>query len=513
MKKLLLSVVALLGVASLANAQFRMDKDYPTAGIKVKTDTLAATRTFLSDFNTDKVVTLPGGAKSTAQNQRGIQMKVYNELGANVSGVDGKSENYGSNGNLLHIANVDSVIKFYTSTTSPAWSANHNFWKPAACFFDASTTDQVLSMYPGIYKKQDYRLQINFQGYKVVSDIEFDLATFSIGNTGKTAKYKLWVSFDSDKTSFPTGTTVSEYSIADFYTTGITAGNQTHVKLASVLGIDSALFSNRKVYISLTTEGSGDYIQPFKYDPVISIDNLKATFALTNWIQPATGIITNTGTTPYKNDTISNTKTDSLLYFPVILKTANRVGTFTITSDIADAIHSTKKFHFLSTAGVKANDGNGNYTVDVPYTYYKDSLNASFVWTKESILIPAPAAQTSVNDDILVWMTCPKGTLTEGQLLSEQLELNSGTRIFYQFNGKVVLNPLSAPALKSASMQVYSNSGKIFAVNATGNVSVINLSGVTLKTVSAEIANSGIAMEPGAYIVNANGESTKVFVD
>jgi len=514
MKKLLLSAIAFAGIVSMVNAQFRMDNNYPTAGIKVTTDTLAAKRTFLSDFNTDKVLTIPGGTSQKAQNQRGVQIKIYNELAANVSSADGaKSENYGANGNMLHITNADSIIKHYTSATSPAFSINHNYWRPECCYLDVTPTNQVLSMYPGIYKKQDYRFQLNFAGYQVVSDIEFDLATFAIGNTGKTASYKLWVSFDSDKTPYPTGTTTPEYSLNNFYTTGTAVGNAKHVKLAQALGIDSALFSNRKVYIALTTDGTGDFIKSCYYDPMISIDNLKATFALTNWIKPATGIITNTGTTPYKNDTITNTKVDSLLYFPVILKTANRVGTFTIVSDIADAVHGTKKFHFLKTAGIKANDGNGNYTVDVPYTYYKDSLNASVQWTKEQMIIAAPAAQTSANDDILVWMTCPKGSYTTGQILSEQLELNPGTRIYYLFNGKVDLTVTSLSPVKASVIPVYSSNGKIYTVDATSNVTVTSVGGVVLKTVSAEEANAGIAIEEGVYIVTTSGSSTKVIVE
>lgn len=234
MKKLLLSAVAFLGLATLANAQFKMDNNYPIAGIQIATDSLAGIRTFVCNFNTTQPLMVPGGAAQKAQTQKGVMVKVYNELAVptEVQGVDGKCNNYGSNGNPIHISKPDSIIKYYTSLTSGAWSLNHNFWKPAACVFNvndpADLTNQGFGAYPGIYKKQDFRFYFNFSGYPVSSDIQFDIATLDAGNTGKTAKYKLMVSFDSDKTPIPTGSTIPDYTVTDFYTTG----TKMHVSLA-----------------------------------------------------------------------------------------------------------------------------------------------------------------------------------------------------------------------------------------------------------------------------------------
>lgn len=503
MKKLLLSS-ALLAAVCTVNAQFRMDKDYPTAGIKVITDSVNAKRSIIIDFNTNKALTVIGEAAQKATTQRGVQIKVYNELGVEVSPQDSRANNYGANGNPIHISDVPTILDFYTAKDVPAWSTSHNFWKPANCVFDVDPTDltnQALGAYPGIYKRIDYRFYFNFGGSVLSSDLEFDIKTFDAGNSGKTAAYKLMVSLGSDKTSISeSDEKMPDYVIPDFYVTG---SGDKHVNLADALGLQPSDFTNKKVYIALYTDGTGTAIQPGVYDPVIVFDNFTANLDLASWVIPAGGIgVSN----PIEGESIKNVSiNDNELIFPLNLKMNNRIGDLTVTNDIDSDAHGGKKFSFLTEAGVMAKDTEGKYTIPVAYTYTPDVFDGE-KWSKEKIVVATTGVVS--NDDICVFLKyIKKDGDVDGKTLTEKFEMDCGSRIWFNYKGEIDLNPNSiVPQGVANELKVYSKSGKIVVENAANVLHIYNMSGQMLQTVTPEHASTGVKIEPGVYLV---GEKNK----
>lgn len=515
MKKVFLTF-ALIGAVFTANAQFRIDKDYPTAGIRVVNDIPNASKNITVDFNTDKALTQVGGSAQKASTARGVYAKVYNELGAEVSPVDSKANNYGSNGNPIHISDVATILNFYTVADEPAYSSAHNFWKPVNAVFDidpSDLTNQAFGVYPGIYKRIDYRFYFNFEGSQVKSDIEFDIMTFDAGNTGKTAKYKLMLSIGSDKTSIAEGDgKTPDYALADFYETG---SGVVHVKLAEAFGADPSIFTNKKVYISLYTDGTGESIQHGKYDPVIAIDNFTVQLGLAEWLTPDAGaeanITKDNSAAPVKNISL---ETDGEMIFPLYLKAQGRVGQFKVTNDIESAAHDSKKYSFLPTLGVKAKDASGNYTIDVPYTHAPDELNAKGDWTKEMITIAKPETLGEI-DDICVYLKyTKKETDTDGKLVSDKFEIDCGTRIWYQFFGQIDLSASPMSILgdyADGAVYAYVKSGKVYVDNLTSDADIYTISGQLVRKISAEDAKSGISLSSGVYLISVKGGISQKF--
>lgn len=515
MKKILLTFAMVGAICASSNAQFRIDKDYPTAGIKVVTDSVNAVRNVTVDFNTDKALTIIGGAAQKATTARGVYAKVYNELGAEVQPVDSRCNNYGSNGNPIHISDIETVLDFYTVDTLKAYSPSQNFWKPVNGVFDIDPldlTNQAFGIYPGMYKKVDYRFYFNLEGFIVDSDIEFDIMTLDEGNTAKTANYKLMVSIGSDKTSIAEGDgKTPDCAVADFYTTG---SGVKHVKLAEAIGVDPSVFANKKVYISLYTDGTGDFIQHGKFDPVIAIDNFALQFKLASWLTPDAGIKANAemnnAASPVKNTSIDGNE----LIFPVYLKAQGRIGTFTVVNDIESDLHAGKNFSFLPTAGVKAKDASGEYTVDLSYTHDPDVQDVDGKWSKEKITIAAPATLGEV-DDICVYVKyTKKETDTDGKTIFDKLELNCGTRIWYTFYGQIDLSASSieGETVGDSAMRVYSKSGKIYVENVDSEVSVYTVGGQLVRNVSANDVEKGISVSSGVYLVSTKGQTAQKVV-
>ena len=156
------------------------------------------------------------------------------------------------------------------------------------------------------------------------------------------------------------------------------------------------------------------------------------------------------------------------------------------------------------------NDGSGNYTVDIPYTYVAPAWNdGTSTWTKPSYTIAAPSSG-SVDDDIMVYVNATPNSTTVAQY--DKLELNPGVRIWY--NLYVMASSYTAlDAQKSNSIQAYSANGKLFVMNATSDVVVTNLAGQTVKVVNLKNANQGVNLPKGIYFATTNkSDVTKVIV-
>jgi hypothetical protein len=512
MKKTFL-IGAALAVALSAGAQFRMDKDYQTAGIKVvKTDS----ETQLTvDFNSTtetpagsgnwviSPLQVPGGGVKKLQNQKGVQIKVYNELGGEAAVADGKVNNYGSNGNWIHISNPDSVVKYYTAAES--YSANNKFWQPNVCLFDIDENDlgnQAVGAYPGMYKKVDYRFYFNFEGNSVSSDITFDIMTLSDGNTGKPAKYRLMVSLGSDKTytSIDASPKTPDYEVADFYTTGA-ANGVTTVKLAEALGVNPSVFTNKKVYISLYTDGTGQAINPYQYDPVIAFDNFKVTFNSAIWINPAVAAEAVVDNQDAPVDDISTNDTEAL--FPLDLEMASRFGTFTAIID--NGVHPSALAYRI--AGLQKWDG-ANW-IDLPATITEPVENtADGSWSKEKIVTNSNGDGAQEKIRILFRRTLKAGDAA-GTVVKELLELTNGARIRYTFYGKIKSSTVLVAPTSEAS-EVYASSRKLYVTNVSDDINIYNLSGQLVKTASGIDGQKGISLAEGNYLVSTKEGTVKV---
>jgi hypothetical protein len=509
MKKTTVMLLASMFATSAIYAQFRIDKNYPTAGIKATVDSAKATNTVLVDFNTDVVLSTYGVFKK-ATTQRGVQIKVYNEQGTEVSPVDSKSNNYGSNGNPIHVANIDSIISFYTAKSVPAWSTSHNFWKPVNGIFDIETTDptnQAIGAYPGMYKEVDYRFYFNFEGYTVNSDIEFDINTLNVGNTAKTAVYKLMVSLGSDKTSRASESKTPDYQETSFYTTGT---GLKHVKLAEQFGVSPSVFSNKKIYIALYTTGTGDAINPFKYDPVIAVDNITTVLGLASWITPNVGIAANSGqeTNSFGNQSspVENiSHVNDVATFPFDLEMKNRVKALSVAIDTKMAPES------LPLRLVGAQSWSGSEWVDITgVTITTPTQDVNGDWGNEKISIPA-----STGGDEKIRLLLARNVKTadaNGDIFNTRLELDNGTRFWYQYYGKFNNSSSSVAAETKPKVAIDVFEKKIVVTNATENVNVTDLKGQTIASVSNVEAASGISVATGTYVVSTGNVTKKLIV-
>jgi hypothetical protein len=342
---------------------------------------------------------------------------------------DFECRDYGANRNPVRVASVKSLLgileKYELLNAGTADSAKNVPWKPSACLFDVNKDplNQAFGAHPGMYKVVEYGFQYNFAGKAVSEDISFDIDTYDAGNTGLTAAYKLTVATGSATNIIGT--------VDNFYVTG--SGKKTF-KLAEAIGKTPADFSNLKVYFFIKTMGTGTAMSKNTVDPTIVFDNFSVSFPLAQWIVPATGLIANAIINNSENPLVGNLNKENML--SLHLKTAGRSGTLSIINDLQ--VPTKKVFSFLETQAIKANDGSGNYTIDVPYTLTPAVLNTgTLIWSKAKIEIAAPVSGT-VDDDLMFYF---KVTPTSLDAAFDRLELNCGTRIWYDVYFKGVEIP------------------------------------------------------------------------
>lgn len=503
MKKQILLIAALFGLSLGANAQFKMATNV-SAGNLLETLPNGDSR-FTVNFNTDKAVFVK------AQTQKGVQVCVFNDLGAEVNGFNGKVNNYGGNGNFLHVDTISKLLDYNTVVTEKPWSSKQNFWKPEHLLIDnGSATDQAFAAYPGIYKKVLYSFCFGMAGYGLNSDISLEMKTFDIGNTTKQATYKMMVGIDADvvlkdpkkaEAATSADNTATWYVVDNIYTTSATAADQNlkKINVAEAIGLNPSAFNGKKVYILFYTAGTGTSIQHGIYEPIVAFDNMSVTYGVPSWIVPT---VAKADVNIGYNDSVAIQKpvnVESEIKFN--LQDAKRAGIITIQEDASSAFG---QFSFAETGAIKAKDANGQYTIDVPYTRTMGEKEGS---PSEILTIPAPTSGLA-DDDLEITM---KVTPTALSNIMENLEITNGVRFRYQFfvqgvEGTGIQNPALTQNIIS------SNAGKIYVAKATGDVEVVNLAGVVLKTVSADAAASGIAVDQGAYIVKVADVIEKVSV-
>lgn len=422
-------MTCMLFFAGYTYAQFNMNTN-TNIGQVYSVDTVQAVGTFAVNFNTakdssfwkytDETNTTFAITLSKCQTQRGLQVNVYAGDTANAPKIingDFECRDYGANRNPVRVASVKSLLeilqKYELLNAGTADAEKNVTWKPSACLFDVNKDplNQAFGAHPGMYKVVEYGFQYNFAGKAVSEDISFEIDTYDAGNTGLTASYTLTVATGSATNIIAT--------VDNFYVTG--SGKKT-VNLAEVIGKTPADFSNLKVYFFLKTMGTGTPMSKSTVDPTIVFDNFSVSFPLPQWIIPATGLVANAIFENAESPLVGNLNEENM--FSLHLKTAGRLGVLSIINDLQNP--TKKVFSFPETMAIKANDGSGNYTVEVPYTLTPAVLTAG-AWSKAKIEIAAPVTG-SVNDDLMLYFNA---TPTSLDAAFDRLELNCGTRIWY----------------------------------------------------------------------------------
>ncbi|MFC0878784.1 LamG-like jellyroll fold domain-containing protein, partial [Saccharicrinis sp. FJH2] len=275
--------------------------------------------------------------------------------------------------------------------------------------------NQAFGAWPGKYKKVDYGFAVKFDANSVDTDITFTIDTYDEGNTGMTASYELTVYIGGKDAANLVAT------VPDFYVTGSGVKN---VSLAADAGLNVSDFSDQKVYWYLKTEGTGSAIADDSFDPVIVFDDLHIVYNSAAWIKPAAGIQANA----FMHDALRGDAgvEDT---FVVQIQTKNRMAALTIVNDLyLNGDGDERPYVMLATGALKANDGSGNYTVDVAYTLEPSIFDSgSGKWSDAKITVAAPASGV-VDDDMMFYF---KATPAAGEAQISRFEMDNGTRIFY----------------------------------------------------------------------------------
>lgn len=527
MKKLLLTSLLSVLIFGSAFAQFGFTTN-TNIGMTYSNKNASDKDTLLVHFNTAlansswNYTTAPAYSVSfiKCQTQRGIQVMGYLDAVTTSEYRIGNSDlrNWGDRRNPIHVASIDSLKAILMKSPGAASGGNtsDSIARPAQCLIDVAPGNQVLSMYPGKVKRQEYWFQYDFSGKSVIDDIQFEIGTLDAGTTGKTAIYSL---------SVATGSTSNVvFSKADFYVTG---SGTTTVKLAETMGTTPSAFSNQKVYIKINTLGTSntsDIVDgvahavdasnvPVAFDPQIFVDNLWVTFGAASWTYP-TGVVTN-AVLNHNNGSPEVTTSDDRsggdavkiiagfdqpikMYFSSV----DRVGSIVITESNDGGGHASG-FSFSETGAIKQKDGLGNYTIDVPYTWAVDAGTGKYTLT-----VPAPVSGSgSVNNDIEITMIA---NLTVGSSRFIRLELNNGLRFWYNVAADA---PTANNVIDLDKPQIWSTQSSIFVANANNDVQIFNVAGQKIKVATAKEAESGISVQSGIYVIRTGATVQKVLVE
>ncbi len=551
-KKLLLTALLSVFMLGSAYAQFAYSSSVANIGQTYSAVTNTNKDTLITTFNqTGKAVSFSLMSKkyplldsvvlNKTTTNKGVQCVAY--IDSTRTGTP--AVQYGSfkcasltgTGNPVHVSSMASLLDIRNkmslaanSTVTGSYAAADSLTTPAHCIFDvagsvSTPVDQVYGMYPGRYKHLEYGFAYNFAGKTVTDDVTFDMSTYDLGTTGKTASYDLLVYASTGTLTIPIafGNANLLGIVKGFYTTATSGLNPVHVNLAAAIGKLPSDLSNKYVYIVLRTQGtanassvvdglpngtSGLTHVPTAYDPTITFDNFTAYFASPIWSAP-TGAVANVFINYNAGTPVVTTSTDvtygnAVNITPVIanaipfrLKDTNRGGAIKIFEDAHIPAYS-----FAATGAVMANDGAGNYNVPVTYAYVPSDGVSNF-----SLTIPAPAAGTTVNDDLEVTVIVTKATV--GNTI-DRLEVDNGVRFYYNFSATAVATALNSATTQKVS--IYSVINSIIAKNATENVVIYSIDGQKIKIASAAQAAIGIAVNSGLYIVKTGNSIQKVLV-
>ncbi len=512
MKNIQLRILIVTGffiIASPVFSQFKFTSS-EVIGQVLTVDTIHGTGTLQVHFNTssdssywaydDESQTSFTLNIAKCQTRKGLEVKVFDENGLEVENKDFECNNFGGYRNPVRVSNVETVMELLQKSKEINAGTEDSLrnipFYPAACLFDLDESghDQAFGAYPGKFKRVEYGFRFNFEGVSVLdNDIVFEMDTYDEGNTGMTAAYTFLLAIghkDSVVTEIP-----------GFYISG--SGKRV-VKVAETAGMPVAEFANENVYFYLKTTGTGTQIAESSMDPIVVFDNFSVSYQMPMWIEPEAGI-NNNGEYSNEDDIIqAETGKDSLV--SIHLKTSGRLGDFVIINDRVE--EETKLISLLPEGGVKANDGNGNYSVNIPYDFTPGDIE-----TKAKMVIAAPGTGT-IDDDVLLYVNVKPGT---SEVQSGRLELDCGVRIWYDlFMQGIPATSAQSIGNRKADVKVYPNpaSEKVFiSVHEPTRISVYSITGDLVKSEMIHSGNDYIDvsdLSKGVYFIKSPGN--KAFV-
>lgn len=536
MKKLLFTALFSALFIGSAFAQIRFQTDL-VIGQKLQAVNTLNKDTFTLHFNTSKAISSWAPAKTTAnlgkdsisfqkaQTQKGIQVKAFINNVLTTAYEDGslKCNNAGGNGNPGHFSSMASLqeilVKSIGTVAFPAVNGhlNDSLTRPAACLFDVGAGDQAFGMYPGKATKIEYIYRFDFSSKACTDEITFDINTYDVGTSGKTATYELAVY----KSSTFSEANLLGSKVTNFYTTG--QGLKT-AHVAAEIGLTPSDLSNKSLYIVVKTLGTNnDGLRyevdvnnlPIAVDPTIVFDNFFMTYATASWAVPVGAVASTvfnhnngspinlgTGSTDFTGGTpvpvYINTDTPVSFYLTDI----NRVGALDITEGNDGGGHIAK-FSFAATGAVMKKALDGTFSIPVAYTY-----TPSDGTTKMDLLIAAPTLGF-VNDTLKVTLTA--SNVASGMTPAVRLEITNGVRFWYNV-GVIGELTTAVETANAQSVSIFSANNSVFATNATENVLIFNVTGQKLKTLTPAQAAQGVVMQQGLYIVKSGTSLQKVLV-
>lgn len=502
MKKQIIVGVALAALSLPVNAQFEIDNN---AQLGTTVEVLSESqRRFTAHFNTN-------AALWESVQVKGLFARIYTPAGETVaiSKEHGKSENLNGSGDPLHLSDVAGVQAKYGTSEPVVGLFNVN----------GEAGDQAFGAYAGTYKKVELALTFALRGCNLQSDISFDVSTLDAGNTGRTATYKLLVGIDyrnnlgaNDAASLEKATSADNtenwFVIENFYTTG-SKGDRKSFKLAELIKGAYTQFNSKTIYLFLYTEGTDSDVAEGNYEPIIGLDNLTFTYDAPLWIEPA--IQEKDQNVGYNDSVTIKAEKGKITPLTFRIKDQKRGGTLVVRCNSAKNPAKSNKFYFPERGAVKANDGAGNYTMEVPYTYTPCETNGSMVL----LTIAAPESGQVVEDDLEITFSVDltASTVRVGRSYKDKMEIDNGIRYFQDVFIEAVEETVGIEKAQADRPVVYVMDGCIRVKNSAGSVEVYSLSGSLIKTVSAEMATQGIPVVPGIYLVSVQGITQKVMVE
>lgn len=458
------------------------------------------------------------------QTQKGIQAIGFINSTTTTANEAGsfKCSSHGSNGNPARVHSIDSLQNIMRKSVL-AGNKSDTLTRAAACLFDLADNNQAFGMYPGKAKRIEYVFRFKMGGKTLTSDISLDMLTYHAGTTGKTAAYSMSVYKSS---------TFSEANLyaptVDIYTTGEAT---KRINVAQAIGLTPADFTNKDVYIVFKTLGTSNASnvvdgeahavdinnEPVAIDPTVAFDNIHVTFINPQWVVPA-GAVANSIVNHNNGNPVVTETTDYTGGTPVTivagteapvtfkLQSSDRVGALTITEGNDGGSHAAG-FTFAATGAIKQKDGNGDYTIDVPYTLAINETSGVYTLT-----IAAPASGSASDDlEVTVLANVPL-ELTR----TIRLEINNGIRFWYNIAAFAVITSSVETAKGNAFVSVNNKTVSLQGIQSGSRVSVYTMAGQLVQQQISASDRVDFTLGQGVYILKAeaNGQqfTTKAIV-
>ncbi|WP_455585592.1 secretion protein Por [Bacteroides sp.] len=433
-----------------------------------------------------------------------------------------------------HYKDVPSLIAAHTVGETLV-STDHRYWKCGNILMDVPETnakDQAWAVWPGINKRTI--MLISFNGSdgmaNLCKDIELDLMTLDKGTTGKASAYKMIVITGQNNISLGGlgkacgkegndvalldsineknvaavnqhfGSSYKWYAKDSVYITSADGSlNKQTLKVAETVGTTIKELRGKKLTIILYSTTSETPVQPGMYEPILGVDNLSAEYSEVKWIEP--DVVADVKDTLEVNCVAGGEENE----IKFVLKTQNRLADLTIVPDgdnkMLTSFNMTSKDERCCIMAY--NETTQAYDIPVDYSFTPATMSTPY-----SIKIPANADGTSVNDNIEVTVFA---TSRRATTVAYRLEISNGVRIWKDIIATFT-DAVSIQSTQENATAISVEGNKIIVKNAADTVTVTDISGRILKTVSAVEAAQGISMSQGIYVVKASEVTQKVLV-